>query len=177
MFCSTLGAAPSAPIFPVTRDRECAPHRIVLCFASPLIAEALQAVIERHTGCAVIARTTSIEQAVSAELNPGVSALIFDSSSDTPGGIVRRIERMRTQLPATALILFTANTGAAFLEAAVSTAVDGCLLQADARGCLLAALNAPPGCQYLSPSVQKRVTARRQSLARQSIGRLATVPA
>lgn len=167
MFTSmTAGAGVASCSVSMEAGAQCASpiDRIVICLSSALIAEALQVVIARHSDGEVIAHRTTIEQAIHALRQAGARTLIFDAPHDDPSVVAATVRALREQAPDARLILFTAHRRAAYLEAVVGLDLDGCLLQVDHRECLIDALQVPADERYVSPSVRRRVAARRTAV-------------
>ncbi len=133
--------------------------RIVICHPAALCAEAIEAVVHKHTRWRVACTSTDMDVATVAVRIHQAQALLFESHSDTTKGVGALVRRVRLACPDVALILFTARAATAFLERALKMGVGACVHNRESLLILQSALQAAEcGRPYRSPVIEACLT-------------------
>jgi len=134
--------------------------RLVICDPTSLWAEAVEAVVLKHTAWQVACITTRVEVAVVAAAACAVHAVLFDIRDDSPRAVAELVDRFRCAKPGIELILLTRHTGVRILRSAIEAGVSACIQKSEPVAVLEEALRAVcTGEGYRSPSVVKLLAA------------------
>jgi DNA-binding NarL/FixJ family response regulator len=132
--------------------------RIVIYHPATLCAEALEAVVRKHTRWHVVCATTHANVATASVVAYGAQALLFEVHRGTAVDAKALIGRMRIGCPKTSLVLLTGHDGLALLRAAAAANLSAIVHMGDGVDTVQAALAAvEQGCRYRSPRIEERL--------------------
>jgi DNA-binding NarL/FixJ family response regulator len=136
--------------------------RLVICDPASLWAQAIEAVVLKHTAWQVACTTTSVEVAVVAAAECAANAVLFDTPDGSHRAVAELVDRFQRAKPGIGLLLVTGHTGARILRSAIEAGVSACLNKSEPSAVLEEALQAlRAGESYRSPTVAKVLAAAR----------------
>jgi DNA-binding NarL/FixJ family response regulator len=134
--------------------------RLVICDPASLWAEAIEAVVLKHTAWQVACITTRVEVAVVAAAACAAHAVLFDTSDGSQRAVAELVDRFRCAKPGIELVLVTGHTGVSILRGAIEAGVSACLHKSEPSAVLAEALRAVRGGEgYRSPTIVKVLAA------------------
>jgi DNA-binding NarL/FixJ family response regulator len=127
---------------------------IVIHQRATLCAEALDAVVRKHTPWQVACATTSMHKALRVMQSRAAMAMLFDVPTGPGSDAAALIRRLRLACPETALILLTAQEELDFLTAGAAACLNAIVHQRDSVADFAAALRSvQSGDSYRSPII------------------------